>query len=220
MKKTNVVITAGPTREYIDPIRFISNASSGRTGYSIAAAAAAGGAQTTIVSGPVNILPPKSQKIRLINIETNAQMLAETKQLSKNADIVIFCAAVCDFKPAAFQRHKIKKHDNKTLLLKFSPAVNILKTVTALHKDSRKVFVGFALETKNLLRNALKKIHVSHLDLIVANPHTSIGSASSRGYFIYKSGKAEKIPPISKEKFARAVWEKARSLHEQKKRVS
>jgi len=221
MKKISVLITAGPTREYIDPVRFISNASSGKTAYSIAACAATDNADVTLISGPVTLSKPKNTV--LIPVETTAQMFSQTMKLCTHSDIIIFCAAVCDFRPAKFNKNKIKKGNKKELALRLVPTENILHHVTASYtpdKNSKKVFIGFALETKDLVKNASKKLKAENLDLIIANPSSSIGNSKSQGYFISRTGEVEKIHTADKEKFAKIIWDKIKTIYGQKKRVS
>lgn len=220
----NILITAGPTREYIDPVRFISNASSGKTAYSIAKTAVKDKAGVTIISGPVNLQYPKNSKTILV--ETTDEMLYQVMRNIGKVDIAIFCAAVCDFKPEYFNKCKIKKGNKKRLKLKLIFTKNIIKTISSRLPSiqlKKKVLVGFALETKNLISNALKKLEAGNLDMLIANPHTSIGSNNSQGYFISPLGgsvKIEKIRHTSKDKFAEIIWKKIKSTYEQKKRIS
>ncbi len=217
--KLKVLITAGPTREYLDPVRFISNASSGKTAYQLAQSALKNTAEVTLISGPVNIQPPA--KARLIPVHTTKEMLTAALRSAPNSDIIIFCAAVCDFRPAQFKKQKIKKEKTTGLTLKLIPAENILKTVSHLlsikNLRTNKTLIGFALETNNLIKNAKTKLKNGSLDMIVANPGNSIGSDTSGGFFIYADGKIKKIKTCSKQMFAQQIWKEAKKLHEQKK---
>ncbi|MBU0951275.1 MAG: hypothetical protein KKH91_00390 [Elusimicrobia bacterium] len=218
MKKPSVLITAGPTREYIDPVRFISNASSGKTAYSIADCAVKDDAGVTLISGPVTL--PRPENTLIVPVETTGQMFAQAMKLSAQSDIIIFCAAVCDFRPVKFNKNKIKKGNKKEMKIRLVPTENILHHISASYKNSDKVFIGFALETKDLVKNTLKKLKAENLDLIIANPSSSIGNNKSQGYFIFRSGEVEKIPVMTKEKFAQIIWNKIKTIYGQKKRIS
>ena len=159
-----VVITAGPTREALDPVRYISNHSSGKMGYALAQAAVDAGARTTIVSGPVQLSAP--DRARVVPVESARQMLEQCLQLMPECDIFIACAAVADYRPAAVQEQKIKKGpDEITLQLVRNP--DIVATVAA--GAQRPFTVGFAAETRDVLTYARDKLQRKALDMIVAN---------------------------------------------------
>lgn len=159
-----VVITAGPTREALDPVRYISNHSSGKMGYALAQAAVDAGARTTIVSGPVQLTPP--DRVRVVSVESARQMLEQCLELMPECDIFIACAAVADYRPAAVQPQKIKKGpDEMSLLLVRNP--DIVATVAA--GEPRPFTVGFAAETRDVLAYAREKLQRKALDMIVAN---------------------------------------------------
>ena len=159
-----VVITAGPTREALDPVRYISNHSSGKMGYALAQAAVDAGARTTIVTGPVHLTAP--DRARVIAVESARQMLEQCLQLMPECDIFIACAAVADYRPAAVQEQKIKKGpDEITLQLVRNP--DIVATVAA--GAQRPFTVGFAAETRDVLTYARDKLQRKALDMIVAN---------------------------------------------------
>ena len=159
-----VVITAGPTREALDPVRYISNHSSGKMGYALAQAAVDAGAHTTIVTGPVHLTAP--DRARVIAVESARQMLDQCLQLVPECDIFIACAAVADYRPAAVQEQKIKKGpDEITLQLVRNP--DIVATVAA--GAQRPFTVGFAAETRDVLTYARDKLQRKALDMIVAN---------------------------------------------------
>ncbi|MDD5427897.1 MAG: phosphopantothenoylcysteine decarboxylase [Candidatus Omnitrophica bacterium] len=165
-KKTTVLVAAGPTREKIDPVRFISNYSTGTFGYEIAGEAARRGYKTVLVSGPVHLTAPSAMK--LVRIESALEMRREVKKLAAQADCVIMAAAVCDWRPGSAGRQKIKRKKGATTLrLKENP--DILKE---LGENKKSVLVGFALETENLEKNALEKLKKKNLDLVVANKLT------------------------------------------------
>ena len=213
LKQFKVLITSGPTREYIDPIRFISNLSSGQMGYFLAKTILKDRAKVTVISGPVQIKPPK--KARTIFIETANEMLREVQKNIKSADIFISCAAVSDYRPEKFLKKKIKR-SKKTLLLKLIQNPDILGSISLSKKYSRKLFVGFALETNNLLKNAIKKLRSKNLDIIVANSEKTIGQEKSSGYIITKNGEIEKFNSISKEKLSKILWRKIKIIYGQK----
>jgi len=159
-----VVITAGPTRERIDPVRFITNRSSGKMGYAVAEAARDAGAEVVLVSGPVNLPAPAG--IRRICVETAEQMLGAVQAEIAGTDVFIAAAAVSDYRPLQVSAEKIKKTSD-SLLLALSRTPDILATVAA--GDPRPFVVGFAAETQNVERNALAKLEGKRLDMIAAN---------------------------------------------------
>ncbi len=159
-----VVVTAGPTRERIDPVRFITNRSSGKMGYAVAAAARDAGAEVVIVSGPVNL--PAPDGVRRVCVETAEQMLAAVNEEISDTDVFIAAAAVSDYRPLQVSAEKIKKTSD-SLLLALSRTPDILATVAA--GSPRPFVVGFAAETQNVERNALAKLEGKRLDMIAAN---------------------------------------------------
>lgn len=166
LKNKRVLITAGPTYERIDPVRFIGNFSSGKMGYAIAREAARRGAQVTLISGPVSLASPEG--VTVVPVESAKQMLAECLKVFDDTDIAIMCAAVADYAPVECALHKIKREDtvNPTLSLVRNP--DIAATLGAKKTQSQKL-VGFALETDNEHNNALRKITAKNLDMIVLN---------------------------------------------------
>lgn len=164
LQNVNVVITAGPTREPLDPVRFISNRSSGKMGYALAAAAANAGANVTLISGPVRQIAPAS--IKLLEVETAQQMYDAVMSNIAQADIFIGTAAVADYKPATVQERKIKKqHDSSVIELIRNP--DIIASVAKL--PTKPFTVGFAAETDDLAAYAIEKLHSKNLDMIAAN---------------------------------------------------
>lgn len=164
------LITAGPTREYIDPVRYISNASSGKMGYELAKVASKKGMEVILITGPVSIKPPDGVKV--VNVLSADEMFAKVKASLAKCDIIIGAAAVSDYKPSKIQKHKIKKQSSDT-------TIELTKNPDILGYLGRKKFasilVGFALETKNLLKSARLKLKEKNLDLIIANYADSIG---------------------------------------------
>lgn len=164
LKDTRVLITAGPTREGIDPVRFLTNRSSGKMGYAIAAAAEQLGAEVILVSGPVALNTPAG--VKRINVESAEDMLHATQQQARQADILIATAAVADYTPAQFAEHKIKK-SNQLLQLEMTRTTDILATVS---KEFPQLFtVGFAAETRDLLSYARGKLERKGVQMIAAN---------------------------------------------------
>ena len=164
LRGTTVMITAGPTREAIDPVRFISNHSSGKMGYALAEAAAEAGARVILLSGPVSLPPPAN--VECIHIETAEQMFAETHKRIDGVDIFIGAAAVSDYRPANTSEQKIKKN-NAEMRLDLVKAPDTLASVAKL--EDGPFTVGFAAETERLREHALAKLRGKNLDLIVAN---------------------------------------------------
>jgi len=163
MTPIKIIVTAGPTLEPIDPVRFISNRSTGVMGYNIAEAASRRRHEVTLISGPVKIKPPRVK--RFIPIETARDLLSALKKEIKKTDCLVMCAAVGDFRPRDVLKTKIKR--KSALSIKLIPNQDILKALSR-HKKS-KLFIGFSLETENLARNSYKKLKSKDLDLIVAN---------------------------------------------------
>lgn len=159
-----VVVTAGPTREPIDPVRYITNRSSGKMGYAIARAAAAEGAQVTVISGPVSIAEPAG--VEIVNVETAQQMHDRTHEEIGEADIFIAAAAVADYRPAMSLEKKIKKNEEE-MSIELVRCPDVLASVAAL--DPAPFTVGFAAETDNVLEYARGKLEKKRLDMIVAN---------------------------------------------------
>jgi phosphopantothenoylcysteine decarboxylase/phosphopantothenate--cysteine ligase len=164
LRGRKVVVTAGPTRERIDPVRFITNRSSGKMGFAVAEAARDAGAEVVIVSGPVNVATPAG--IRRIDVETAEQMLAAVHAELADTDVFIASAAVSDYRARAVAEHKIKKTSDE-LVLQLSRTPDILATVAK--GTPRPFVVGFAAETQNVEQNALKKLEGKNLDMIAAN---------------------------------------------------
>lgn len=166
-----VLVTAGPTREYIDDVRYISNASSGRVGYFIAAACAARGHRVTLVSGPTSLAPPP--KVKVLRVTSAFEMLRTVVSLFGKSDALVMTAAVSDYRPARRIRGKMRreKHD---ILLRLAPNPDILKRVRA--RKGKRIVIGFALETKDARQNALRKLTEKNLDYIVVNSPESMES--------------------------------------------
>ncbi|MBC7329996.1 bifunctional phosphopantothenoylcysteine decarboxylase/phosphopantothenate--cysteine ligase CoaBC [bacterium] len=163
LRGVKILITAGPTREYIDPIRFISNPSSGIMGYTLAEEAIKRGAEVILISGPTNLAPPPG--CVFVSVETTDEMLSSALEHFKDVDVIIATAAVSDFKPLTRAEQKIKKKGELVLRLTTTPDV----LLELGKRKGNKILVGFAAETDNLIENALEKMEQKNLDIIVAN---------------------------------------------------
>jgi len=198
------LITAGGTREYIDPVRFISNASSGRMGYALAKAAQKMGHRVTLISAS-DLQPPVG--VEFVGVDSAAEMFEAVKKFFTKCDCLIMAAAVADYTPVKKSKVKIKKK-NQSLTIKLKPTPDIL-TWTAKHKaESRvtshepRVIVGFALEDKNLRKNAEKKLQEKNLDMIIANSPETIGAEKSTVQIKKSGSKWLKIPQADKAEIA------------------
>ena len=165
LKGKRLLITAGPTQEAIDPVRFISNRSSGKMGYALAKMAVLRGAQVTLVSGPVSIAPFAG--IETVAVRSAQQMFEAVSERSTDSDVVIMCSAVADYKPVSYSEQKMKKSDNDM-------SIPLTRTQDVLgwlgdHKQAGQVLVGFSMETENLIENSRRKLTKKHADLICAN---------------------------------------------------
>ena len=189
-KKFRALVTAGPTNEYIDPVRFITNKSSGKQGYALARSLAKKGFETTLISGPTNL--EAGQNINLIKVETADQMLKATRE-NLPTDVAIFAAAVADFKVKKKNNEKIKKQENLDLILEKN--IDILDYVSKHNSLRPKLVIGFAAETNNIKDNAKKKLNEKNCDWIVANDvsNKSIGFDSdfNEVSIFYKNEKFE-----------------------------
>jgi phosphopantothenoylcysteine decarboxylase / phosphopantothenate---cysteine ligase len=174
-RRLNFLITAGGTREYIDPVRFISNASSGKMGYELAKAAQAIGHNVTLINAATN--QPTPNGINVIKAVSAGEMFKAVKNRFKKCDCLIMTAAVSDYTPVKTSRLKIRK-SNRLITLKLKPTPDILKWA-GKHKHKGQVVVGFALEDRNLKANAERKLRDKNLDMVVANTPTAIGSEQS-----------------------------------------
>jgi len=200
------VITAGPTREPIDPVRFLSNRSSGKMGYAIASAAIEANHEVVLVSGPVNLAPPTGAKI--VSVITSDEMHAAVDEAVRDCDVLVMCAAVSDYKPASVAEQKIKKRDEK-FSLELIPACDILKSLPR----SRNFFVvGFAAETNDVEEHARAKLATKNCDMMVANdlsdPNIGMESDENAVTIFSRDGESEKISRASKKIIARALVKK------------
>ena len=187
--KKNILVTAGPTIERIDPVRFISNHSSGKMGYEIAKEAAALGANVVLISGPTQI-NLRNNNIKVINVTSADEMFEKCFSELKKMDYLIMAAAVSDFKPKKISKSKIKKNIKKTFNLELVKNIDIISELSKLKKNNQKV-IGFALETENEIANAKNKLDKKQLDAIVLNSisdeNTCFNSDKNKIHFITKS---------------------------------
>jgi phosphopantothenoylcysteine decarboxylase/phosphopantothenate--cysteine ligase len=201
----HVLVTAGPTHEPIDPVRYIANRSSGKQGYAIAAAAAALGARVTLVSGPVNLPTPRG--VDRVDVETAAEMAAAVKD-SLPADVGVMVAAVADWRTKTFAEEKIKKRGSAPPALLLTENPDILATVSGNPKRP-KLLIGFAAETENVLDNAKDKRKRKGADWIIANDVSGdvMGGAANKVHIVTAEG-IEDLPEMPKEEVGRAIVER------------
>ncbi|MDS9470530.1 bifunctional phosphopantothenoylcysteine decarboxylase/phosphopantothenate--cysteine ligase CoaBC [Sporosarcina pasteurii] len=197
-----VVVTAGPTRERIDPVRYISNFSSGKMGYSMAEAAASLGAETILISGPVSLDKPAGVKI--VDVESAAEMFEAVRAEYHDATIVIKSAAVADYRPAEIHTQKIKKSDDDDSVIELARTTDILQTLGEWKEDQ--VLVGFAAETENVIENGKGKLQRKNLDYIIVNdvtdPGGGFGSDTNVVTLISKNGTYHPYSSMPKKELA------------------
>ena len=198
------LITAGPTREPIDPVRYISNRSSGKMGYAIAEAAIEAGHEAILVSGPVSIQRPRGAAV--FPVSTSDEMFDAVHKQVFNCDVLVMCAAVADYKPIAVFTRKIKKRDAK-LVLELIPTRDILASLPK--KDRQYLVVGFAAETENVETNAQKKLLKKNCDVVVANDVSRVGtgmeSDENEVEIFFDNAESEKISRAPKKIIARQL---------------
>ena len=214
MTGLDILVTAGPTRESIDPVRFISNNSSGRMGYAVAKMASNRGADVTLISGPVNIAPPVGIK-DLIPVVSAQDMYDAVTNHAKNKDIIVMSAAIADYTPASYSEHKIKKSDDD-LSIPLSRTHDILKKLGADKHDGQ-ILCGFAMETENIIGNAKKKLASKNLDIIAANNTLEEGAgfnASTNHLTLITEEEEIDLPLMSKEECADRLLDEILKLRE------
>lgn len=207
----NILITAGPTREPIDPVRYLSNRSSGKMGYALAKCAQIRGAKVTLVSGPTNLDKPAG--VTFISVETANEMFEEINKIFQKQDIIIKSAAVADYRPESYQTLKIKKSDDD-LQIKLARNPDILSYLG--ENKGKRILVGFAAETNDLRENAQKKLIKKNLDFIVANDVTAkdagFGCDTNKVTLYFKDGTQKDLPLLSKEEVANNVLDEVSML--------
>ncbi|MEX0332267.1 MAG: phosphopantothenoylcysteine decarboxylase [Puniceicoccaceae bacterium] len=200
------LVTAGPTREFFDPVRFLSNPSSGKMGFALARAAAAQGWHVDLVTGPVAL--PDPENVQVQRVVTGAEMFDAVQGLFQQCDVLIMTAAIMDYRPKTVADHKIKKFELE-MVIEMEPVVDVLATVA---KDKQhQLIVGFAAETNNLEEYALKKLEVKNADYIVANSIGGEASAFERDdnsvIVFCRDGRRLPMGPLAKEHLAMELIE-------------
>ena len=201
----HIVISAGPTREAIDPVRYITNRSTGKMGYAIAEAARERGLLVTLVSGPVNLQPPEG--VEVINIESAADMAKAMKSAAQTADIIVMAAAVADYRPKQYSTSKVKKSDGD-MCIELERTEDILLSL-GKNKRPGQILVGFAAETDDLLKNAQGKLERKNLDYIAANivgvPGRGFAADNNAITLIGRDGSQTEFALQSKKNLAEAL---------------
>ena len=207
-----VLVTAGPTREAIDPVRFISNHSSGKMGVAVAAAAWRRGAIVDLVAGPLSVSTPTG--IAVHSVQTTDQMSSEVARLVSSADVLVMSAAPADFRPAAAASAKIKKGSAPPSIA-LAPTTDILVATKGARRDGA-VIVGFALETNDVIANGAKKLASKDLDMIVVNDAMESGAGfgvdTNRVTFLSRDGTEERLPLMAKTEVAEAILDRVERL--------
>ncbi len=215
-----VLISSGPTREPIDPVRFLSNYSTGYLGSCLATEAIRRGHRVTLVSGPATVMPPRAA--RVLWVEQTDQMQAALRRELSKADVLIMAAAVCDFRPVKRRPVKLLRHRTRHLALRATPDI-----LGSLPRRLGQLRVGFALETGHAQKHALGKLKTKHLDLIVGQrlpaPRRSgqagmngtegpFGNRAVNAFFLSPSGRATPLGTVSKTRLARAILDEIERL--------
>lgn len=200
------LVSAGPTREFFDPVRFVTNPSSGKMGYAIAAAAQQIGWQVELVSGPVAL--PAPEGVRVERVVTGQDMFEAIDARFDDCDVLIMTAALVDFKPRTQAGHKIKKHELE-MVIEMEPVIDVLATVA--QRKNKQLILGFAAETNNLEQYALRKLEQKNADWIAANqiggPDSAFEKDSNTLYLYGKSGERLQLGPAPKVKIASRLIE-------------
>ncbi|HKJ93183.1 MAG TPA: bifunctional phosphopantothenoylcysteine decarboxylase/phosphopantothenate--cysteine ligase CoaBC [Longimicrobiales bacterium] len=212
LRDRQVVVTAGPTREAVDPVRFVSNHSSGRMGFALAAAAWRRGADVTLVAGPAEVPPPPGPK--LVSVDSAADMEEAVGAAVAHADVLIMAAAVADFRPAGPASQKIKKQDAPGSI-PLEPTADILAGARAAMPEGA-ILVGFALETQDAHANATKKLKAKDLDLVVLNdatrPGAGFGVETNEVVMLDRDGGEEALPVLPKDEVAECILDRVERL--------
>ena len=205
----NVLITAGPTHEFLDDVRFLGNPSTGRMGIELAKAAKAAGAAVTVVCGPTHLMPPPG--VRWIPVVSAQDMLVAAQERFQACDVFIASAAVSDYRPKERFDGKIKK-GVKEVTLQLVQNPDILRTLGRKRRDGQ-VIVGYSLEVREPLKHGLRKLKAKHCDLMVVNTPGHFGEGSEHVWIINDRGLVAELPPSSKAAVALKVIELAATLH-------
>ncbi|MGF1533509.1 MAG: bifunctional phosphopantothenoylcysteine decarboxylase/phosphopantothenate--cysteine ligase CoaBC [Bernardetiaceae bacterium] len=207
LKGKQILITAGPTREPLDPVRFLSNHSTGKMGYALAEEALHLGAEVHLVTGPTTLTPPTGEGLRLVSVETAEQMHQAALERAPDADVIVLSAAVADYRPALVHHQKIKKQGD-TLTLNLVRTPDIAASLGAQKKPHQRI-VGFALETDNERANALKKLHHKNFDLIVLNSLQDAGAGfghDTNRVTLLTPDEEWSYPLQTKKQLAKEIW--------------
>jgi phosphopantothenoylcysteine decarboxylase/phosphopantothenate--cysteine ligase len=211
-----ILVTAGPTQEPIDPVRFITNHSSGKMGFALARVARRRGARVVLICGPSPLPPPKGD-IEVFQVQTAEEMRQAVLNHMKECSVVIKAAAVSDYRPAKVSKNKIKKGDLHQTL-EMERTVDILKEVGK--KKGKRIVIGFAAETEDLIANAKMKLIEKNLDLIVANDLTQAGAGfgteTNQVRILYPSGETKDLPLLSKEEVSSSILDEVVNLLKQR----
>jgi phosphopantothenoylcysteine decarboxylase/phosphopantothenate--cysteine ligase len=200
--RVRFLITAGPTREPIDPVRYISNRSSGKMGYAIAEAALDAGHEVILISGPVHLEPPRNAE--LVSVSTSDEMFDAVHRHAGDSEVCVLCAAVADYKPAEVSPVKIKKRAEE-MSLKLSPTRDILESL-GRRRDRKFLLVGFAAETNHIEENAARKLRQKNCDIIVANgAHVGMESDENELLILFRDGEIKKFLSAPKKNLAREL---------------
>ncbi|MEK7337757.1 MAG: bifunctional phosphopantothenoylcysteine decarboxylase/phosphopantothenate--cysteine ligase CoaBC, partial [candidate division NC10 bacterium] len=207
----SVLVTAGPTYEPLDPVRFVGNRSSGRMGFALAEAAAARGAQVLLVTGPTHLAPPPG--VECIRVQTTQEMYEAVLAHAEGADAIIKAAAPADYRPAKVAPAKIKK-GREILTLELTPTPDILAELS--RRKGASVLVGFAAETEELVANAREKLRKKNLDLVVANDvgakDAGFAAETNRVTLVSGDGEVEALPLLSKQEVAHRILDRVARL--------
>lgn len=202
-KKQHMVITAGPTREMLDPVRFLSNVSTGVMGYVLARQAERLGFRVTLVSGPTTLKPPDG--VTFVPVVTAQEMKQALSEVWPTADILVMTAAVCDYTPVEYSKTKIKRIEQQTIRLRQTE--DIVKWFG--EQKGKRFVVGFALETENYMANAVRKLQEKNLDLIVLNwygqGNNPFGTAQTSMILVDRSGAQKKLDRMTKGDAAKII---------------
>ncbi|MEL7532459.1 MAG: bifunctional phosphopantothenoylcysteine decarboxylase/phosphopantothenate--cysteine ligase CoaBC [Bacteroidota bacterium] len=213
LKGQKVLVSAGPTREALDPVRFISNRSSGKMGYALAKVAQQLGAEVTLVSGPTSLEVPAG--VQFIPVISAADMLEAVQTNAHSQNAIVMAAAVADYTPLKVADQKIKKKAGDDMSIPLKRTIDILRTI-GTDKPAKQVLVGFAMETQNELENAQKKLVAKNLDFVVLNSLREAGAGfghdTNRVTLIHRDKEVQALPLMSKEEVAAAIWQEVGNI--------
>lgn len=215
LKSKNILISAGPTQEALDPVRFLSNHSSGKQGYAIAKAAKEMGANVTLVSGPVTL--SDIEGVNMIHVKSAQNMFDAIKEIIDQQDYIIMAAAVADYRPEMVANQKIKKADEE-ITFRFVKNPDILAYI-GQHKKPSQIICGFAMETQNLEQNAKRKLEEKNCDMLIANNLFTKGAGfqtDTNVVTLFKKDKAENLPMLSKEELGYLILKTMKQIEMEK----